>query len=158
MGFSETLDVYRQFTGPAHLADKQVISTELGAVMTAPYWLTVPDLLQKIGRSLAGGFTMHVIHGYPTLAPYPNTTWPGYTPFNYIFTDMWNPIQPAWQHMKDSLDFVARNQWVLQQGQPKLDLAIYAYAAPWTIVERYNPDNLRHLGMYSVFRAWLFYP
>ncbi|OAG01255.1 uncharacterized protein CC84DRAFT_280989 [Paraphaeosphaeria sporulosa] len=146
LGFQELTDVYRQFAGPAHLANRQVISTELGAVNTPPYWLTVPDLLQKIKRSLAGGFTMNVIHGFPTLAPYANTTWPGYTPFIYQFTDMWNPMQPAWQHLKDSLDFVGRNQWVLQQGQPKVDLALYAFATPWTIISRYNSDNLRELG------------
>lgn len=148
LGFSEIPDVYRQFTGPAHLTDKKVISTEMGAVNTPPYWLTIPALLQKIKRSFAGGFTMNVIHGFPTLTPYANTTWPGYTPFNYEFTDMWNSIQPAWQHLKDSLDFIGRNQWVLQQGQPRVDLAFYAYASPWTIVERYDSDNLRSLGMH----------
>ncbi|KAJ4289046.1 hypothetical protein N0V90_011388 [Kalmusia sp. IMI 367209] len=148
LGFSQNADVYRQFAGPAHLADKNVISTELGAVNTPPYWLTIPNLLQQIKRSFGGGFTMNVIHGFPTLTPYPNTTWPGYTPFTYQFTEMWNQIQPAWQHIKDSLDYVGRNQWVLQQGQPKVDLALYAYAAPWTIVTRYDSDNLRHWGMY----------
>ncbi|KAJ4354220.1 uncharacterized protein N0V89_005954 [Didymosphaeria variabile] len=146
LGFEQLVDVYRQFAGPAHLSNKKIISTELGAVNTPPYWLTVPNLLQQIKRSFAGGFTMNVIHGFPTLAPYANTTWPGYTPFIYEFTDMWNPIQPAWQHLKDSLDFVGRNQWVLQQGQPKVDLVLYAYATPWSIISRYNSDNLRHWG------------
>ncbi|KAL5466458.1 hypothetical protein PMIN06_000062 [Paraphaeosphaeria minitans] len=145
-GFQELTDVYRQFAGPAHLANRQIISTELGAVRTPPYWLSVPNLLQKTKRSFAGGFTMNVIHGFPTLAPYANTTWPGYTPFIYQFTDMWNPIQPAWQHLKDTLDFLGRNQWVLQQGQPKVDIALYAFATPWTIVSRYNSNNLRDRG------------
>ncbi|KAL1608594.1 hypothetical protein SLS60_003538 [Paraconiothyrium brasiliense] len=146
LGFEQLTDVYRQFAGPAHLSNKTIISTELGAVNTPPYWLTVPNLLQQIKRSFAGGFTMNIIHGFPTLAPYANTTWPGYTPFLYEFTDMWNPIQPAWQHLRDSLDFVGRNQWVLQQGQPKLDVVLYAYATPWSIISRYNSDNLRYWG------------
>lgn len=91
---------------------------------------------------------MNVLHGYPTTGPYPNTTWPGYTTFNYLFTEMWNPIQPAWQHMKDSLDYIGRNQFVLQQGSPQLDLAFYHYAAPWPVRSQYNYTNLQDLGRY----------
>ena len=153
LGFLELVDVYRQFVGPAHLTNKKAISTEVGATNVPPYSLTIPSLLQKIKRSFAGGFTMSVIHGYPSLTPYVNTTWPGYTPFFYNYTEMWNPIQPAWQHLKDFLDFVGRNQWVLQQGQPKVDLAIYAYAAPWSPVTRYESDRLRHWGTSEMFDA-----
>lgn len=81
LGFGRLVDAYRQFAGPAHLFNKTVISTELGAVNTAAYSLTIPDLLQQVKRSLAGGFTMHVLHGFTYSGPYPNTTWPGYTTF-----------------------------------------------------------------------------
>lgn len=124
-----------------------MISTELGAVRIGAYLLTIPDLLQKIKRSFAGGFTMNVLHGWPTLAPYPNTTWPGYTAFYYQFTEMWNQGQPAWTHMRDALDYVGRNQWALQQGTPKVDLAFYLYSAPWKPQLQYNSTNLEELGM-----------
>ena len=138
--------MYRQFSGPAHLFNKSVISTELGAVPGAPYLLTIPELLQKIKRSFAGGFTMNALHGYPTLTQYPNTTWPGYTPFFYLFTEVWNQVQPAWTHMRDALDYVGRNQWALQQGTPKIDLAFYLYVSPWTAAVQYNSTNLEQLG------------
>ncbi|KAF2472794.1 uncharacterized protein BDR25DRAFT_157719, partial [Lindgomyces ingoldianus] len=146
LGFGRLTDAYRQFAGPAHLANKSVISTELGAVNVPPYSLRVPDLLQQIKRSFAGGFTMNVLHGFPTSTPYPNTTWPGYTTFYYAFTEMWNSIQPAWQHMRDTLDYVGRNQFVLQQGSPRVDLAFYLYASPWAPKTQYNSTNLRDLG------------
>ncbi|KAF2180154.1 hypothetical protein K469DRAFT_753618 [Zopfia rhizophila CBS 207.26] len=145
-GFGNLIDAYRQFASPAHLANKSVVSTELGAVNVAPYSLRVPDLLQQIKRSFAGGFTMNVIHGFPTVTPYFNTTWPGYTAFFYMFTDMWNSIQPAWQHMSDSLDYIGRNQFILQQGTARVDLAFYFYAAPWYPRPQYNSTNLQDLG------------
>lgn len=88
---------------------------------------------------------MNVIHGYPATAPYTNTTWPGYTAFFYRFTEMWNPIQPAWVHMKEVLDYGGRNQWVLQQGIPQIDLAFYSSASPWTPSMIYKSSNLENL-------------
>ena len=81
LGFSNNVDIYRQFVGPVHLYNKKVISTELGAVQTPPYSLTVNSLLSQVKQSLAAGFTMHVLHGFTYSGPYPNTTWPGYTTF-----------------------------------------------------------------------------
>jgi len=89
---------------------------------------------------------MNVIHGFPTVTPYFNTTWPGYTTFDYGYTDMWNSIQPAWQHMSDSLDYVGRNQFILQQGSAQVDLAFYFYAAPWYPNLQYKSTNLQNLG------------
>ncbi|KAJ9668901.1 hypothetical protein H2201_001147 [Coniosporium apollinis] len=146
LGFQEVLDAYRQFSGPAHLTGRNVISSEVGAVSTPAYSLSIPDLLFRIKRSFAGGFTMMVIHGSPYSGDYAGTTWPGYTTFFYAFTDMWNSIQPAWQHLKDSMDYIGRNQFVLQKGVPRVDLAFYLYAAPWTVTNRYPSTNLQDLG------------
>lgn len=147
LGFKDDVELYRQFSGPAHFYNKSVISTEVGAVQEGAYLLTIPDLLRLIKRSFAGGFTMSVIHGFPTYGPYPNTTWPGYTAFYYRFTEMWNQVQPSWMHMRDSLDYVGRNQWALQQGTPQIDLAFYVYDSPWLLLAQYNSTNLEKLGM-----------
>lgn len=48
--------------------------------------------------------------------------------------------------MKDSLDFIGRNQYILQQGVPEVDLAFYIYAAPWSPRLQYNSPNLQNLG------------
>lgn len=147
LGFSDDVDNYRQFSGPAHLYAKQVISNELGAVNTAAYSLTLPELLFHTKRAWSGGISMVVYHGSPYSGNYPNTTWPGYTTFNYMFTDMWNRIQPCWQHMKDTLDYVGRTQFILQQGVPQIDLAFYLYETPYTPVHQYPSENLQILGM-----------
>jgi hypothetical protein len=103
-------------------------------------------MLGIMTRSYAGGVNQVVVHGFPYSGPYLNTTWPGYTTFFYKFTDMWNQIQPAWQHLKDVFDFMGRTQWVVQQGTAKVDLALYLQKIPWTATTSYSSDNLRRAG------------
>ncbi|KAL1880144.1 hypothetical protein Daus18300_001507 [Diaporthe australafricana] len=133
LGFEDSVTSYRQFTGPAHLAGRNVISSEMGAVSGPAFNLTIPQFLYHGKAGLAGGITQHVLHGAPYSGNYPNTTWPGYTTFYYLYSEMWTPNLPIYGsgHLKDTLDWFGRNQWVLQQGVPKIDLALYYYAAPW---------------------------
>lgn len=133
LGFEDSLTSYRQFSGPAHLSGRKVISSEMGAVSGPAFNLTIPQLLFHAKRGLAGGITQHVLHGSPYTGNYPNTTWPGYAPFYYSFSEQWTPHLPTFGsgHLKDTVDWIGRNQWVLQQGKPKIDLAVYDYAAPW---------------------------
>ena len=91
-----------------------------------------------------------VLHGSPYSGNYPNTTWPGYTTFGYSYTDMWNRIQPCWQHLTDALKYIGRNQYVLQQGVPKIDLAFYLYEAPYTTLHQYSSTNLDGIGKTSI--------
>lgn len=147
LGFSDNVDTYRQFSGPAHIAGKQVISSELGAVNEVSYSQTIPDLLWHMKRSWAGGITRMVIHGSPYSGDYSNTTWPGLNGFGYRYTEMWNRIQPCWQHMKDSMDYIARNQYVLQQGAAKIDVAFYMYEDPYLYKTKYQSNNLENIGM-----------
>ncbi|ROW04985.1 hypothetical protein VPNG_06978 [Cytospora leucostoma] len=118
LGFEDSLTSYRQFSGPAHLSGHNVISSEMGAVPGPAYNLTIPQLLFHAKRGLAGGVTQHVLHGSPYSGNYPNTTWPGYTPFYYEFSEQWTPHLPAFGsgHLKDTIDWIGRNQWVLQHG------------------------------------------
>ncbi|KUI65520.1 hypothetical protein VM1G_01214 [Cytospora mali] len=133
LGFKDSLTSYRQFSGPAHLSGRNVISSEMGAVSGSAYGLSIPQLLFHAKRGLAGGVTQNVLHGSPYSGNYPNTTWPGYTAFGYKYSEQWTPHLPTFGsgHLKDAVDWIARNQWVLQQGKPKIDLAVYYYAAPW---------------------------
>lgn len=52
LGFFHNVDAYRQFSGPANLAGKQVISNELGAVQGAAYTQTLPGLLWDVKLSI----------------------------------------------------------------------------------------------------------
>ncbi|KAB5528055.1 hypothetical protein GE09DRAFT_1064745 [Coniochaeta sp. 2T2.1] len=116
LGFNEDLDLYRQFTGPAHLAGRNVISTEVGARRIGAYALTVPALVGLLQDSYAVGVNTMVIHGFPYSGDYVNTSWPGYTPFQYEFTEMWGPRMPAWMHFNDTMLYAARNTLVTKIG------------------------------------------
>ncbi|KAH1656554.1 hypothetical protein KXV37_003136 [Aspergillus fumigatus] len=146
LGFGDNVDAYRQFSGPAHLSNRNVVSNEMGAVFKPAYMLTIPELLYSIKRAWSGGVNMVVLHGYTYSGNYPNTTWPGYTAFNFEVSEMWNQFQPAWIHMKDYLDYISRNKYVLQQGRPQVDLALYLYETPWSAVDLLHSNNITAAG------------
>lgn len=54
LGFNHVIDAYRQFAGPANLAGKRVISSELGAQRNEAYSQTMPELIWDVKRSIAG--------------------------------------------------------------------------------------------------------
>lgn len=145
-GFNDRIDSYKFFSGPGHLAGKPVLSSECGAVSSLAYTQKLGELLRSVHRGLAGGVSMNVFHGFPYSGPFVNTTWPGTTIFAYRFTEMWGPRQPEWKLISPFLDYISRNQFVLQSGVPKVDLAFYAYGVPYKNSDGYESDNLYRLG------------
>ncbi|RAH44977.1 uncharacterized protein BO95DRAFT_391087 [Aspergillus brunneoviolaceus CBS 621.78] len=121
------VDSYRQFSGPAILAGKEVISNELGAVTTEAYSHTITELLWQVNRAAAGGVNQVVLHGQSYSGDYYNTTWPGYTAFFYLFSDSYSEKQPYWGHgFSEALNHIARLQYSQRKGVPKVDLVVYS--------------------------------
>lgn len=134
LSFLDSIDSYRQFSGPAQLAGVNIISNEMGAVRGAGYTLHMADLLHSIHIAFSGGINRVVIHGQAYSGSYFETTWPGHTPFRYLFADPWGPRMPSWNTTARSLfDYVGRLQYVLQQGTPKIDVAVYNKEAASTM-------------------------
>ncbi|KAJ5676031.1 hypothetical protein N7462_008928 [Penicillium macrosclerotiorum] len=124
--FNSNIDGYRQFTGPANLAGKRVISNEMGAVMLEAYNLPHSELLSYINRAIVGGVNQVVLHGQSYTGNYYGTTWPGYTAFQYLFSELYSDKQPSWNHgLGDVLNYTARVQYLQQSGVPRIDVAIY---------------------------------
>ncbi|GAB1316813.1 hypothetical protein MFIFM68171_07023 [Madurella fahalii] len=146
LGFGQAVDVYPQFTGPAHLFNRTAISTEIGAQRGGAYNQAIPTLLNLFRDSFTMGINTLSIHGFAYNGPYPGTTWPGYTPFNYEFSEMWGPRQPAWRHINDTLLYAARNCEVLKTGVPRVDLAFYTWKQPWTARPVYPDTDLTAAG------------
>ncbi|TLS30036.1 hypothetical protein PpBr36_02246 [Pyricularia pennisetigena] len=141
------VDQMLQFTGPAHLARRNVISTEVGAVQSGAYSQSLPSLLRLFNQAFAGGVNLMVIHGMPYGGEQPETTWPGYTPFQYVYSEMWGPRQPAWKYMSEMMGYTARNQHILQLGVAKKDLAVYLYKDhPYSTTVSHNGTDLRADG------------
>ncbi|KAH6720879.1 hypothetical protein BKA61DRAFT_570522 [Leptodontidium sp. MPI-SDFR-AT-0119] len=106
LNFHSNIDSYRQFSGPANLAGKRVISNEMGAVRFSAYRQTLPSLINLVKKAYAGGNNQMVFHGASYSHHFPNTTVCYNSAENYI-------------------DFVARNNFVLQSGVPKRDIVIW---------------------------------
>ncbi|KAL7762710.1 hypothetical protein ACKLNR_009245 [Fusarium oxysporum f. sp. zingiberi] len=145
LGFT-TPDQMYQFVGPAHLGRRNIISTEIGAVATGAYSQTIPSLVNLFHEAFAGGVNAMMIHGMTYTGEQVGSTWPGYTPFQYIYTELWSPKQPAWKYMSEMIDYTARNQFVLQQGVAKKDLVFYLYKDPYRMVDQYNGTDIRARG------------
>ncbi|CAH0057191.1 unnamed protein product [Clonostachys solani] len=145
LGFTD-IDIMLQFVGSAHLSGRNVVSTEVGAVPSGAYSLTLPSLVYLFTEAFAGGVNMMLIHGMSYGGEFPNTTWPGYTPFQYRFTELWSPRQPAWDFMSDIMEYTARNQLVLQTGVAKRDLAFYLFQDPWMTSIKKEAGDIRSRG------------
>ncbi|CAN8096245.1 unnamed protein product [Discula destructiva] len=151
LGFNHNIDTYRQFAGPANLAGKRVISSETGVFKSQAYQEPVPELLWDIKRAVAGGVNQFVLHGYPFSGNYGNTTWPGFTTFAYVYSEMHGPRQPGWEFYREWLDWTARTQFVMQTGVPKVDLAFWlkatdAYLYGFQFEDKYSPLDLKNAG------------
>ncbi|CAK7212301.1 hypothetical protein SCUCBS95973_001417 [Sporothrix curviconia] len=148
LAFGSNIDAYRQFSAPALWAGRPVVSAEVGAQLGQAFQMTLPRWLPLLHRLFAGGVNAVVLHGLPYSGAYPSTTWPGYVPFTYAWSDMLGRQQPAWDHIKEPFfDYLARTMYLLQQGIPRLDVAFYqhrtSYKRPAT---GYEPGDLLAAG------------
>lgn len=125
LGFSDSIDAYRQFTGAANLAGKAVISNEMGAVVARSYSYTVPELLFSFNRAVVSGINQVILHGQSYNGDYPQTTWPGYTAFGYLFSESYTDKQPSWNHgLSDAIEYMSRVQFLQRQGVARIDIAV----------------------------------
>jgi hypothetical protein len=126
LSFGDNIDAFRQYTGPANLAGKRVISMELGTEFYVAYRQTWDDLLWDAKVAFVAGVNQAVIHGAPYSYDFPNTTWPGFTTFGYLFSGQHSRHQPAWDAgYLESGNYLARIQYILQQGIPKVDVVFW---------------------------------
>ncbi|GFF73256.1 probable beta-galactosidase A [Aspergillus lentulus] len=146
LGFMDNIDGYRQFSGPAVLAGKRVVSNEIGAVSMKAFQYQISSLLWSINRAVVGGVNQFVIHGQSYTGNYWSTTWPGYTAFSYFYSEMWSNKQPAWDHgLSDVLGYVGRLQYSQQAGPLKTDIAIYNKQSATDFTFQSHPANLTDL-------------
>ncbi|KAL0071212.1 hypothetical protein AAF712_001778 [Marasmius tenuissimus] len=126
------IDEARQLSGGVHLGNRPIFSSETGARPHLAMALTMSQLLEDSKVQFAGHVNILMLHGYSYSGPYPGTTWPGICTFAYNFAEMHGPRMPAWDHYDGYLSYLARNQYVLQSGVPKVDVALYRKAYDFT--------------------------
>ncbi|KAJ5630857.1 uncharacterized protein N7484_010957 [Penicillium longicatenatum] len=126
LAFNDNIDGYRQFSGAANVAQKTVISNEMGADLEQALALPLAQLLWQINIAFSGGINQVVLHGQTFTGDYYQTTWPGYLAFFLLFADSYMDKQPSWLWgLPDAIGYINRNQFILHQGKPRVDVAIY---------------------------------
>ncbi len=135
---ADTLDGYRAQAGAVHMGDRNVFSIEccvtVTRLMNDNYSTTWERMLSVFHNSFAGGLNEIILHGV-TYPDAPGASWPGFNNFtNWLgagrpgISEEFGPRQPYWQHMPDVMDFVGREQLVLRQGRPQVDVAMYRHS------------------------------
>ncbi|WP_419872383.1 glycosyl hydrolase [Candidatus Pristimantibacillus sp. PTI5] len=137
LGFGDSTDGYRFQSGAVHIAAREIYSMEVGAVMGYGYKQTWTGhdfgLLWQLHRGFAAGVNQAVMHGmsYESASAAGHFAeafqWPGLSLMGTMFSNEWGKRQPNSLHARDITDYMARNQFILRSGTPKVDLAIYRY-------------------------------
>ena len=126
LSFRNNIDGFRQYSGAASLAGQDIVSIELGADYAQTYSQLLSTLIEEPSQAFAVGIKQVVIHGAAYSGPYPHTTYPGFTTFGYTFGGQHSLHQPAWDLGYEAmLNWLARAQFVLQSGIPKVDLVFW---------------------------------
>lgn len=166
---NDYMDFYRLQAGAVHVTDKPIYSMETSAEWTETwndkkdngeygtrgngeynsgnYEQTFQDHIWHDQRAFASGVNQVVFHGYPYSGAYEGgvvegTQWPGFTGFeSYRWSNSWGERQPNWMFADTYLNFITRNQYILRQGTPKVDVAVYHHSYYETI-DFWGPDKI----------------
>ena len=166
---SDYMDFYRLQAGAVHVTGKPIYSMETAAEWTETwnprkengeygtrghgeknsgnYEQTFQDHLWHDQRAFATGVNQAVFHGYPYNGQYGDgyldgIEWPGFNGFDsYRWSNSWGERQPNWMFARDYLDYITRTQYVLRQGTPKEDVAVYRHSY-YEIIDFWGPDKI----------------
>lgn len=132
LAFGTSYDHFRAVAGGVHMSGKRYLSDEALADSGKAYALDWTDATRTINNNFAAGVNRLIIHG----SPYANTEnmndpvygdkdfWPGWHAFPLV-AGAWGSRQPYWQKVTILSDYIARSQAILQNGTPKMDVAIF---------------------------------
>lgn len=166
---NDYMDFYRLQAGAVHAMDRKIYSMETSAEWTETwnpkkdndeygtrgngeynsgnYEQTFLDHIWHDQRAFASGVNQVVFHGYPYSGAYEGKTvegtqWPGFTGFeSFRWSNSWGERQPNWMFANTYLNFITRNQYILRQGTPKIDAAVYHHSYYETI-DFWGPDKI----------------
>ena len=127
LGFGTRYDNFRNIAGGVHAVGKKYLSDEALADVGKSYALTWKSVCDTLNNNYAAGVNRVVIHGtaYEKEMSGKYSAWPGWHAFQNAFAEPWGDRQPYWQDVPLMSGFIARNQVVLQNGQPQMDVVIY---------------------------------
>ena len=127
-------DSIRAVAGAAHTGEKRYISYEMGARAVSfqheTYSMSWYDWLWHSNVGFAHGINATVLHGVEYLYGNCAKVWPGpcmAMPFAAL-SEPCGQRMPYFRLMKDTVStYLAREQYILTRGRPRIDLAVYYY-------------------------------
>lgn len=132
LDFASQIDSFRELAGAAHVYGRRY-SSETGALSGQNYLHGQEKFMEIINSQFASGVSHTVFHGYssiqgadgnPELGEWDGTYWPGHEGMYAVYSERWGSRQPASEHYEDLMNMIVRNQAVLQQGKPQVDIAV----------------------------------
>jgi hypothetical protein len=111
----------RLATSAGHLYNKPVISAETWTWLDSPAFAATPlDMKAEADRMLLEGVNQFVGHGWPYTPP--GTPEPGYS---FYAAAVFNDHNPWWNVMPEISRYLTRMSWLMRQGQPANDVAVF---------------------------------
>ena len=121
--FASQIDSYRGMAGAAHIYDR-LYSSETGAHLMN-YKKNLDFYNQIIFTQFAAGVARTVLHGYASIVGSEGITeWPGHEGMLPIFSERFGSRQPSYGHYNDWNAMIARYQYILRQGKPRMDIGM----------------------------------
>lgn len=134
LGFDDGIEANLLLAGAVHMEKKPVYSYELGAQLGRAYehtWTKEKGLLWQVHQAMAAGINQVILHGMSynsksVIGPVePMFKWPGLSLMGTAYSNEWGDRQPLWEHVTMMTSYISRLQWILRQGKPRVDLAVY---------------------------------
>lgn len=117
-------DVWRSLASAAAQTGGQRVSTECCALY-GTFAVPRQTLLAHVNQQFSVGVNQIVWHGWADQSPGAANSWPGFSPFGFLISDVYGPQNPTFAEDKKVNDYVGRMQTVLRRGNLRNDVAIY---------------------------------
>ncbi|HYH32431.1 MAG TPA: glycosyl hydrolase [Pseudonocardia sp.] len=134
-------------TSAAHLYDRPVVSSETWTWVHSPSLAATPlDLAGEAHEHLLLGVNQLIGHGWPYSPP--DAPAPGQI---FYASGALNDANPWWPAMPALAGYLHRLCWLLRQGEPVVDVALYAPARD--AARRFTPGTRGYLDLWHSTRA-----
>ncbi len=111
----------RWASSASHLLGRPVTSAEAFTWLHSPVFMAAPiDIKTESNLQFLNGVNQLLFHGWPYTAP--GVEYPGW---RFYAAAVFNEKNPWWNVMPDITAYLARTSWLLRQGQPANDIALY---------------------------------
>ncbi|MBN8807107.1 MAG: hypothetical protein J0I47_02550 [Sphingomonas sp.] len=128
-------DFLKMASSAARLAGRRLVSSE-SFVWAGQAFETTPEKIKRTADELfTAGVNQILYHGYlydhPAQPKNPFAVGPRWLPFGVLFSDAWNAANPFWRDLPLINRYIARVQYVMQQGERVAPVALYQAALPY---------------------------